>query len=133
MPIYRATTRHPISSRPEFSDVTLTRSLDELANQGPRAIGAALRAARLLPSGVRVREWRRDGDKLHIFPTRGVGIHCVTLEPLPYEIAAIDVRADGQTLVILSSEPGQTIDLGDTVIETTLHRLGRPNWSYSNG
>lgn len=124
MPIYRATTRHPISSRPEFSDVTLPRTLDELANEGPRAIGAALRAARLFPPGVRVREWRRDGARLLAFPTRCVGIHCVTLEPLPYELAPIDVSADGQTLTVLSSEPGQTIDDGDCVITTTLHRLG---------
>ncbi len=27
-------------------------------------------------------------------------------------------------LRIVSSEPGQTIDAGDVVIETTLHRLG---------
>lgn len=124
MPLYRATTRHPISSRPEFADVTLTRTLDELGNEGPRAIGAALRAARLFPPGVRVRAWRRDGERMHVFPTRCVGIHCVTLEPLPYELAPIDVSADGQTLTILDSSPGQTIDAGDVVIETTLHRLG---------
>lgn len=117
MPLYRATTRHPIASavRPEdIRDVTIPEFQDA------KSLGAALRAARLLPSGVRVREWRRDGDKIHVFPTRCVGIHCVTLEPL----APIDVSSDGQTLTILSSEPGQTIDAGDVVIETTLHRLG---------
>jgi hypothetical protein len=121
MPMYRATTRHPIAStvRPEdIRDVTIPEFQDS------KSLGAALRAARLLPSGVRVREWRRDGAKIHVFPTRCVGIHCVTLEPLPYELAPIDVSADGQTLTILSSKPGQTIDAGDVVIETTLHRLG---------
>ncbi len=117
MPAYRATTRHPISSTLQPGDVQ-TVTLPDF--QDAKSLGAALRMARLLPSGVRVREWRRDGEKIHVFPTRCIGIHCITLEPL----APIEVSSDGQTLTILSSEPGQTIDAGDLVITTTLHRLG---------
>jgi hypothetical protein len=117
MPMFTATTRHPISSKLQPGDVQVV-TLPEF--QDAKSLGAALRAARLLPSGVRVREWRREGDKIHVFPTRCPGIHCVSLEPL----APIEVSSDGQTLTILSSEPGQTIDAGDVTITTTLHRLG---------
>jgi len=117
MPTYLATTRHPISSTLQPGDV---REVILPEFQDAKSLGAALRAARLLPSGVRVKEWRREGGQIHVFPTRCVGIHCVSLEPL----APIEVSPDGRTLTILSSEPGQTIDAGDVVIETTLHRLG---------
>ncbi len=117
MPQYTATTRHPISSTLQPGDI---QQVTLPAFQDAKSLGAALRAARLLPSGVRVREWRREGSKILVFPTRCTGIHCITLEPL----APIEVSSDGQTLTILSSEPGQTIDAGDVVIETTLHRIG---------
>lgn len=87
MALFTATTRHPINSTLQPGDVRVVRVPD--FSDDPKSIGAALRAARLLPSGVRVREWRREGDKLHVFPTRCVGIHCVTLEPSPAIIIEI--------------------------------------------
>ena len=44
------------------------------------------------------------------------------LQPLPVTDAS--GKLIGYAPRIESSEPGQTIDMGDSVIETTLHRLG---------
>jgi hypothetical protein len=53
------------------------------------------------------------------------GYHIATarrLQPLPVTDAS--GKLIGYAPRIESSEPGQTIDMGDSVIETTLHRLG---------
>ncbi len=52
-------------------------------------------------------------------PIRGLGLVCAVDHSAYARMAESDRR-----LAVTSSEPGQTIDAGDVVITTTLHRLG---------
>lgn len=134
---YRVTYHHPrgcILGR----DVCLSDS----AFRDRKALGAQLRAAGVLSTGARVTAFRGEaGGRVSLerrTPHSSLESLPVILECIPYDrdvnCCGCGARVPASKLItghrcpdelaITSSEPGQTIDAGDVVITTTLHRLG---------
>lgn len=80
---YQVSAIHPISN-PGGPTVFADYSFDDAAFTDAKTLGAALRQARILCAGTRVREWRVEGNRTIVFPTREPGgWHSITLTQRP--------------------------------------------------
>lgn len=95
--------------------------LDDSAFRDRKALGKALRSAGVLLPGARVTAFRGEaGARIEVTPaTPGLS----TLS-LPIFLDCIPFDMPHARLAMGKAAPGQTIDAGDVVITTTLHRLG---------
>lgn len=134
---YRVSYHHPRGSFSLGRDVCLS----DAAFRDRKALGCELRSAGVLSSGARVTAFRGEAGGTIVLerrtPYSSLESLPVVLECIPYDrdvnCAGCGARVQASKLVrghrcpgeltVESSEPGQTIDLGDAVIETTLHRL----------
>jgi len=97
--------------------------LSDAAFRDRKALGRELRSAGALPAGARVRSFRGEAGHRVVVAATVPGLSSYSgntiLEPVQRDHASFDAA-----LRAGPAEKGQTIDAGDVVIETTLHRLG---------
>lgn len=96
-------------------------SLSDAAFRDRKSLGKALRDAGVLSTGARVTAFRGEAGGTIVLERRTP--HS-SLESLPVVLRCIPFDQPHARLAMGKAEPGQTIDAGDVVIETTLHRLG---------
>lgn len=112
---YKVTFHHPRGS-------ILGRDvcLSDAAFTDRKSLAAQLRKAGVLSAGARVTAFRGEAGGRVVLERRTPQS---SLESLPVVLECIPFDMPHARLAMGKAEPGQTIDNGDTVITTTLHRL----------
>ena len=113
---YKATQIHPRGSI-RLSDVCLS----DAAFRDRKSLGAQLRSAGILMSGVRVSSFTGEaGGRVVVQRAASEGDGA----PLPIILECIPFDMPHARLAMGKAEPGQTIETDEVVITTALHRFG---------
>ncbi len=95
--------------------------LSDAAFRDRKSLGAQLRSAGALPAGGRVTSFRGEAGGRVVVAMTVPGLSSHSGNTI---LECIEFDMPHARLAMGKGEPGQTIDAGDVVIETTLRRLG---------